>query len=220
MAELFPNLTKNYDSNGNAILDLSGDVNTIVGSLDNLIDREQQLLNRQILKEMPNVYSGYKQELDKYNEELDLLERKSKALQNLIYTSYSTNQSQISGDQILSWKFSNEIDEESLMDIENELFNALNNANIDLSKVMISGSPDLETGGKIITLSIPEVELDDYDNNIKTVLGEYFSGINDEVKLSRSKLENETAEFNSYLNTWLSTEQQFKKQSDFRRIEL
>lgn len=212
LANLFPNLTRNYDSNGNAILDLSGNVNTIVGSLDALIDREQQLLTQQILKEMPSVYSGYKQELEEYNEELDLLENKSQALQNLISADYSTNQSPIEGNKILSWKFSPEVDEEALMYLQNELFNALNTANIDLSKFIIEGTSDLETGGKILTLSIPEVELEDYDGDIKTVLGEYFSGINEEIQLARTKLENETAEFNSYLNTWLSNEHQFKKQ--------
>ena len=34
LAELFPQLTVNYDENGNAILGLSGNVNTIVGSLN------------------------------------------------------------------------------------------------------------------------------------------------------------------------------------------
>ena len=34
LAKLFPSLTKNYDDNGNAIVDLTGDVNSIVSSLD------------------------------------------------------------------------------------------------------------------------------------------------------------------------------------------
>jgi len=38
LSELFPSLTKNYDENGNAILNLSGNIDTIVGSLDRLIE--------------------------------------------------------------------------------------------------------------------------------------------------------------------------------------
>lgn len=210
LSELFPNLTKNYDSNGNAILNLSGDVNTIVGSLDALIGKEQQLINLQIAKEMPSVYKGYKQDLDDYNKELDLLIRKNKAVQNLVSTDYSVNKSQIDGEQILSWKFAN-IRETSLMDIQNELSNALQAANIDLSKIIIDSAKNLETGEQIINLSIPEVELDDY-GNIETVLGEYFSNINNDVQYARTQLENETSKFNLYLSTWLSTEPQFQKQ--------
>ena len=40
LAGVFPSLTKGYDDNGNAILDLSGNVDTIVGSLDDLLQQE------------------------------------------------------------------------------------------------------------------------------------------------------------------------------------
>ena len=49
LAELFPSLTKNYDENGNAILDLSGNVDTIVSSLNDLIKVEQELTSQKIL---------------------------------------------------------------------------------------------------------------------------------------------------------------------------
>ena len=210
LSELFPNLTRSYDSNGNAILNLSGNVNTIVGSLDALINREQQLLNLQITKEMPDVYEGYKQNIDDYNEELDLLLRKNKALQNLISTDYSINESPIDGSHILSWKFDG-IRDASSTDIQNEIYNALQTANVDLTKVIVDTVEDLETGGQIVNLSIPEIELEDYDN-IETLLGEYFSNINNDIQYARTQLESETSKFNSYLNTWLSTEPQFQKQ--------
>lgn len=210
LSELFPNLTRSYDSNGNAILNLSGNVNTIVGSLDALINREQQLLNLQITKEMPDVYKGYKQNIDDYNEELDLLLRKNKALQNLISTDYSINESPIDGNQILSWKFDG-IRDASSTDIQNEIYNALQTANVDLTKVIVDTVEDLETGGQIVNLSIPEIELEDYDN-IETLLGEYFSNINNDIQYARTQLESETSKFNSYLSTWLSTEPQFQKQ--------
>lgn len=212
LSELFPELTRGYDSNGNAILNLSGNVNTIVGSLDALIDREQQLLNLQILKEMPDVYSGYKQNIDKYNKELDLLIRKNNALEKLMLTDYSTHDSPIDGNVILSWKFA-DLDETALMDIQNEILNSLQGVNIDLSKIIVDSGKDLETGEQIINLSIPEIELSDY-SNIETILGEHFNSINDEVKYARSQLENETSNFNSYLNTWLTSQPQFVKQEE------
>lgn len=59
LAGVFPELTKGYDNNGNAILNLSGDVNTIVSSLDDLIDRQKQLANQEIIKQLPDLYGGF-----------------------------------------------------------------------------------------------------------------------------------------------------------------
>lgn len=59
LAGVFPELTKGYDDNGNAILNLSGDVNTIVSSLDDLIDRQKQLANQEIIKQLPDLYGGF-----------------------------------------------------------------------------------------------------------------------------------------------------------------
>lgn len=59
LSKLYPSLTKNFDDNGNAILDLSGDVDTIVGSLDDLIERQRVLANQEIMKQMPDLFAGY-----------------------------------------------------------------------------------------------------------------------------------------------------------------
>ena len=58
LAELFPQLTVNYDENGNAILGLSGNVNTIVGSLNDLVSAQQKLANQEIMKNMPDIWAG------------------------------------------------------------------------------------------------------------------------------------------------------------------
>ena len=63
LAGIFPSLTKNYDDNGNAILDLSGNVNTIIGSLDSLIQKEKELANQKIMEEFPYVFKGWNQNL-------------------------------------------------------------------------------------------------------------------------------------------------------------
>lgn len=70
LAELFPTLTQGYDKNGNAIINLSGDVDTIVGSLEKLVDIERQAANAKIAEEMPDVWAGYSNSLDKYTAKL------------------------------------------------------------------------------------------------------------------------------------------------------
>ena len=70
LADIFPTLTAGYDENGNAILNLSGDVNTIVSSLDNLLKKEQELTNQKIMDEFPDVFSGAMQDINKLKTEL------------------------------------------------------------------------------------------------------------------------------------------------------
>ena len=70
LSKLFPQLTQNYDDNGNAILNLSGNVDTIVGSLDDLVSVQQKLANQEIMKNMPAIWSGYLMNLKELNQEL------------------------------------------------------------------------------------------------------------------------------------------------------
>lgn len=48
LSEVFPQLNMGIDDNGNAILDLNGDVNTITSSLQTLLDVEKQLAQQEI----------------------------------------------------------------------------------------------------------------------------------------------------------------------------
>jgi DNA repair exonuclease SbcCD ATPase subunit len=89
LANIFPQLTKGYDSNGNAILNLSGNVNTIVGSLNDLIDAEKRLANQEIMGNFPKVFSGWtkdrsdaKYEEKKAQEKFDRINQAYTALNN------------------------------------------------------------------------------------------------------------------------------------------
>ena len=66
LAELFPSLTRHYDENGNAIVNLSGDVDTIVGSLKNLVDVQRQVANQNIAEQLPDLYAGTIQKSREY----------------------------------------------------------------------------------------------------------------------------------------------------------
>ena len=70
LSETFPTLTKRVDDNGNAILDLGGNVDSIVGSLNNLIEAQQRLVNQDIAKEFPKVYEEYYSVLEKTNTDI------------------------------------------------------------------------------------------------------------------------------------------------------
>lgn len=58
LADLFPTLIQQYDSSGNAILNLSGDVETIVNKLQSYVDIAHQSSNADILTQGPAIFDN------------------------------------------------------------------------------------------------------------------------------------------------------------------
>lgn len=120
LAELFPTLTKCYDSNGNAILNLSGDVNSIIYSLNELIKTQRDLTNEEILGKLPDVYDGYQLNLDKYTKKLEEAKNKQKEYDDL-YRQLKNTQYDVSDDKkTVTFHFGN-IDEKEKANVIQEL---------------------------------------------------------------------------------------------------
>ena len=84
LADAFPTLSRNYTENGDAIVQLSGDVDTIVGSLQSLIEAERQLKNQQIADELPTIFKNAASKSNAYNDEIDrLIAKRDTLLQGL-----------------------------------------------------------------------------------------------------------------------------------------
>lgn len=58
LAELFPSLTHNYDENGNAILGLSGDVDTVTASIKRLVEQQNKLAKTDMRKHLDEYVNG------------------------------------------------------------------------------------------------------------------------------------------------------------------
>lgn len=71
LADTFPTLKTNIDENGNAILGLSGNVDTIIGSLNDLIITQQKLANQEMSENLPNVYKDYQNTIEDINEKIE-----------------------------------------------------------------------------------------------------------------------------------------------------
>lgn len=80
IVEIFPTIPYIMDDNGKAIVQLSGDVDTIVGSLDQLIKKEQELTNIQVAEELPTLFKGVKEQSKLYKEEIVDLKKQRDAL--------------------------------------------------------------------------------------------------------------------------------------------
>lgn len=90
LAEVFPQLTKGYDDNGNAILDLQGNVDGITGKLKDLLEIEQQLAQQEINKNIDTYFENQskvfgkeaKGQNDTIDTQTEKIEKYQKALDN------------------------------------------------------------------------------------------------------------------------------------------
>lgn len=190
LAELFPTLTKGYDENGNAILNLSGNVNTIVDSLNNLIEAEREVANQEILKELPNIYEEYEYNYEKYNNGVN----------------------KYKGIQLRDIYQSRDRKSVSLTDTDLEL------ADVEKLKEKISALIGEEVSTSTVTTSTGmnvEFSISD-DSEVDISSAEVFKIINQELTEQKNLLESETASFNKYLNTWLSGEWLYVQNSDLQ----
>lgn len=78
LAGLFPSLTRYYDENGNAILGLSGSVDTITESIKALVEQEKELARAQIRENIEQYFNG----TDEADGAWKALEGKKQALEN------------------------------------------------------------------------------------------------------------------------------------------
>lgn len=84
LADIFPTLNRNYDENGNAIVQLQGNVDTIVQSLQNLIEAQRNLTNIQITEQLPTIYDGIQIKSQQYEQQIDdLTDKRNTLLHNL-----------------------------------------------------------------------------------------------------------------------------------------
>lgn len=74
LADIFPTLSRNYDENGNKIVQLSGNVNTIVGSLQNLVEVQRELANQEIFGKTDEIFSSAKKSSKEYYKEISDIE--------------------------------------------------------------------------------------------------------------------------------------------------
>lgn len=71
LSDTFPTLSTRIDENGNAILELDGNVDSIVGSLNNLIETQQRLANQEIADNLSKIYEDYYNNLEKANSKIE-----------------------------------------------------------------------------------------------------------------------------------------------------
>ena len=191
LAEVFPSLSRHYDENGNAIVNLDGNVNTIVGSLKELLEVEQQIANQKILENFDSIWKGLRGENEEFtndlrdiNAQINQLEKQSKSLENGLSVGF------INSDLV------NVSDIEAILEAYNIAFNT------DVTGIHVESS-----------LLTDEVK--------SRILQEFRSELDDLYKQANNIQKEQASNWsqaNSYIDLWL--QQQFLKDKDKYTIEL
>lgn len=195
LAELFPQLKVGLDDNGNSILGLSGNVDTIVGSLNSLVAVQQKLANQQILEKIPAVWEGHKNDLAEYDKEFKKIQTK--------VLSYKKALSLVSNSQVTI--------EDNL--VNDSLYWALNHMGI-LEPTNYRNKSDTKSlaynyarpGYDMVVewdfAVLDESQIDQLNENLESLLNEYENS----MQLTQNKIEAAKAEMSNYINSWLSNE--------------
>lgn len=197
LSTLFPTLTKNYDENGNAILDLNGDVGSIVSSLDDLIERQRRLANAEMLENLPSVYKNYVVQIDEYTKKLEEAKEKQKGYQEL-------------------YKRIKESDYEVSEDKREVTFSFKDLTNEEKAKI-----PEYLTSNMDDVQHLLMKDLDDGITTATLFLDKEFNGFGarlqsaqEEISKYTSLIESEVSSFSSYMNTWLEDSWEFQQIDD------
>lgn len=169
LSDLFPTLTQGYDDNGNAILNLNGDIQTITSSLNGLVEAQKAVAAQDMKKQMPDIYKDYKQTVTDYANEYN-----EKQVQANIAKSLAEN-----GDISNLYRTST--------DFQGNLYNGLLRAGID--KTTASNIIHNDSGQS----------LDDFDEGtqekIKGVFQDLYKKYSKEVSDLGDKIEQENSKF-------------------------
>ena len=189
LAGVFPSLTKGYDDNGNAILNLSGSVDTIVGSLDDLLQKEKELANKQIIDQIPDVYKDYDKNVKNATQNVkivqDQFDRINEAYNNLDHGqsiqmgfdySGSNKDSGISIGQYEAW----------------------------LDSLGLVYKETIVEGGRIVSAV----------GDIDQAFTEKLESARSELQYAKQQLDAEKSSIGSYLNTWLQSDFSYNQIDD------
>ena len=209
LANLFPSLSRNYTENGDAIVQLSGDVDTIVGSLRNLLEVQENLKKQEIFEQMDDVYSGAVATFNKNNKSYNSnVEQRNTAL------SYIEALKKSSINDLLSGKFEWDSNNAIQNMISYAYKTALSNSGIKYG----IGSPN-EGFTEAITID-PQVlkdsedefnkELEKYVNKLLNSYNVELNDLNGKIAVANTDMKNSFSSYISDLVMYISDTDEYK----------
>ena len=225
LAEMFPTLTRNYNDNGDAIVQLSGDVDTIVGSLQNLIDAQRDLANKQIVDELPTVFDGVAAKSDKYEQQLSDLESKRdtliKSLGKVQDQEFSSNFMNGLSDKWIEISGNNL---ETISQMRDDYVKILKESKIDFEE--LTPNYEMKNGvevpvGFTIKINSSDEDIKEAQNTINGKIQELakqyetdIGKLNEEINTTNEKNKVNWTSLSNSIFAWLSTDDSFKVMDD------
>ena len=207
LSKLFPSLTKNFDENGVAILDLFGDVDTIVGSLDDLIERQRVLANQEIMKQMPDLFAGYSNNVADLEKQKENAKKTKDEIQKAYDVLKSWDGSTVwwfNGGQVVKGA-------DNVIRHLSDYTNALDVLGIKYKQVAVDLDNDLYHNNDGYNI---EADYKKYGNELHDIYVSAFNKASDDAKYAEQQFEAEKSSINQYLNTWLQTEFSYNQIED------
>ena len=226
LADLFPTLSRRYDENGNAIVQLSGDADTMVGSLESLLEVQRQLANQRIVDELPDLFAGVAAKSDVYTQEIESAQKKQEAL-NSEYEVFLKSQPSFDDNNILTLHGSNIDEYTTLVRKYSDIFKDLD-LNYDFAGYEETFDEQLRknitTGYKIKFSDFADMDQSQIEKikqdisaamaGVSETYNTEIEGLNDVVL---TKANENKANWNSVLSSissWLATDSSYKVLSD------
>ena len=70
LAELFPNIVRYYDENGNAVLNLKGNISELTSEIDGLVEAQRRLAQQHIAEQISPIIDDYSAKMETYRNQL------------------------------------------------------------------------------------------------------------------------------------------------------
>ena len=196
LAELFPSLERTYNENGNAILKLSGNVDTITSSIEGLISAQQRLANQEIIDNMPDVWAGYALDIKNYQKQIDETDI------------YSEFREYISGRNKFTTK-----DEDIDNFISNIMSELVQSDVISWTKMSNMHTAEFTSSNynpqfKSATWDFSEFTEDEYDL-ILNKISEFENQYKGKIQQLENSIEAANVGMKNYINTWITSEWNF-----------
>lgn len=90
LAKMFPSLTRTYDENGNAIVDLGNNAEEATEKLQGLLDVQRSRLHKESKENLVDMWAGYQQDINNYNKEI-LKDQKVQSDEAVMAEKYNNN---------------------------------------------------------------------------------------------------------------------------------
>lgn len=200
IAEMFPELNMGMDDNGNAMLALSYNADTLTDSLNALVEAQREQANQDLASNLPDLVSDTKTKRNLLAQEIDGYKNEITNYQNWI-KNFS------SGSFTTDWQWS-EWDGVT-KSAEQRI---LESAGVKFHRE-VANARHVDGGGTNYNAAHDEVQykyvIDDDMAAFERAMNDYISGINNQINNAEKQIENTWQSMSPSLQAWLKTNSTF-----------